>query len=257
MLTLVLAEAELELVPEGLKMHPAVQAAAQRRNVRAGRALLDSSAHHAAMRGLQDGDRRGRPDLVHVFLLTAMDSVLNLEGGLRVMVHTRNDELLHIAPETRIMRHYDRFLGLMEQLFRDGQAGPKGRAPLLTLERNVTLTEALRRSGAQHVVALDTPDTGAEAVVLANALPPLARAQEHVAVVLGGFPKGTYRSPIAELAQARWSIHPAMLSVWVAAAEVLVHWGHATRGLPQHRAPLPEVEGQAGLPPGADAPPAP
>lgn len=236
MLTLILADSELELVPEELKAHPAVQASARRRGTRASRALLDSSAHHAAMHGLHDGDRRGRPDLVHLFLLTALDSVLNLEGGLRVLVHTRHDELITIAPETRIMRSFDRFCGLMEQLFRQGAAGPPGRAPLLTLQTGAPLAEVVKRTGADRVVALET---GAAAVDLAVALPPLARAHLHVAVVLGGFPKGGYSSAVAGIAHETWSIHPQMLSVWVAAAEVLVLWEHATRGMPQHRGPAP------------------
>lgn len=236
MLTLVLADAELELVPDGLVTHPAIQAAARRRGVRAGRTLLDSSAHHAAMRGLPDHDRRGRPDLVHLFLLTAMDSVLNLEGGLRVLVHTRNQEVLSIAPETRIMRNYDRFCGLLEQLFRQGEAGPPGQPPLLKLETHAPLAEVLKRVGADRVIALET---GGPPVDLAAALPPLAQANGHVAVILGGFPRGTYRSPVRELAHETWTLHADMLSVWVAAAELLVHWGHATRGMPQHRGPPP------------------
>jgi rRNA small subunit pseudouridine methyltransferase Nep1 len=239
-LTLVLADAELELVPEGIKGHPSVQASAQRRNVRAGRTILDSSAHHAAMRGLEDGERRGRPDIVHLFLLTALDSVLNLEGGLRVVVHTRNDERLSIAPETRIMRSYDRFLGLLEQVFREGQAGPRGMDPLLKLEPKVPLAEVLKRVGAERVVAFETPDQGAAQVDLAQALPPLAQAHGHVAVVIGGFPKGAYRSPVQELAQEQWSITPRTLSVWTAASEVLVHWAHATKGMEQHRGPPPQ-----------------
>lgn len=245
MLTLLLADSELELVPDEVKTHPSVQAAAQRRGVRAGRTLLDSSAHHAAMRAMPEGERRGRPDLVHLFLLSAMDSVLNLEGGLRVLVHTRHDGLVTIAPETRIMRSYDRFCGLMEQLFREGRAGPKDGPDLLKLEPGVPLAEAVKRSGAEHVVALDT---GPEVVRLDEALPPLARAHAHVAVILGGFPRGAYRSALEGVAQERWSIHPQMLSVWVAAAEVLVNWENATRGMPQHRVAPPAPPGQ-GQPP--------
>jgi rRNA small subunit pseudouridine methyltransferase Nep1 len=241
-LTLVLADAELELVPEEVKAHPAVQASAHRRARRAGRTLLDSSPHHAAMQGLPEGDRRGRPDLVHLFLLTAMDSVLNIEGGLRVLVHTRNDELITIAPETRIMRSYDRFCGLMEQLFREGKAGPAEKA-LLTLEPGVPLEQAVKRTGAERVVALET---GGQRVQLDQALPPLAQHGQ-VAIVLGGFPKGTYRSPVASLAQEVWSLHDQGLSVWVAAAEVLVHWELATRGMAQHRGPAPERPELAGL----------
>lgn len=235
-LTLILADAELELVPEEIKAHPAVQAAAKRRGTRAARTILDSSAHHAAMRGLPDADRRGRPDLVHLFLLTALDSVLNQEGGLRIAIHTRNDELITIDPETRIMRSFDRFCGLAEQVFREGKAGPPGRAPLLAMEPKVSLADAVKRIGADRVIALDPEGT---ATNLAEALPPVAASSGSVAFVVGGFPRGTYRSPIASFAQERWSIHPQALSVWVVASELIVNWENATRSLPQHRGRTP------------------
>ena len=34
-----------------------------------------------------------------------------------IIVHTRNNDVITIDPETRIMRNYTRFIGLMEQLF--------------------------------------------------------------------------------------------------------------------------------------------
>lgn len=252
MLTLLLADSELELVPEELKLHPAVQASARRRGRRAGRSLLDSSLHHAAMRGLPEADRRGRPDLVHLFLLTALDSVLNLEGGLRCLVHTRNDELVTVAPETRIMRNYERFLGLAEQLLREGHAGPRGQAPLLALERGVSLAEALKRAGAERSIALDP---GGRRADLAAELPPLASRLSHVAFILGGFPKGAYRSPVASLADEVWSLHGQPLSVWVAAAEVLVHWESATRGMAWHRGPAQAPREPPAGPPEGSAPP--
>lgn len=245
MLTLILADSELELVPEEVKGHPSVQAAAQRRGTRAARTLLDSSAHHGALKSLHDADRRGRPDIVHLFLLTALDSVLNLEGGLRVLVHTRHDELITIDPATRIMRNFDRFAGLCEQLFRQGQAGPPGRAPLLTLQTNAPLAEVVKRAGADRVIALET---GGATVDLAAALPPLAQANAHVAFLIGGFPKGGYRSPVKAIAHETWTLHPQMLSVWVAAAEILVNWENATRDMSQHRGPAPTREPGAAEP---------
>ena len=70
--------------------------------------------------------------------------------------------------------------------------------------------------------------------------PPKARVAAFVAILLGGFPRGGYRSPVASIAQETWSIHPQMLSVWVAASELLVNWENATRAMPQHRGPVPE-----------------
>ena len=78
MLTLVLSDAELELVPQTIRGHQQVVTAAKRLGVSAGRMLLDSSLHYAAMRKLEEGERRGRPDLVHVFLLTCPSDVVGM-----------------------------------------------------------------------------------------------------------------------------------------------------------------------------------
>jgi rRNA small subunit pseudouridine methyltransferase Nep1 len=125
MLHLVIAEAELELVPKAILDHPAVVNHARRRGKRPDEILLDSTYHHAAIKKLPDGERRGRPDIVHICLLNALESIASKEGKLRVYVHTRNDEVIYIRPETRIPRNYNRFVGLMESLFRD-RVVPRG-----------------------------------------------------------------------------------------------------------------------------------
>ena len=149
MLHLVLAEAELELVPAAIASHPSVKAQARRKGKKATEILLDSSFHHRAMRKLPEAERRGRPDITHVSLLLALDSPLNREGLLRVYVHTRNDEVIRIDPSTRLPRSYHRFVGLMEELFKTG-AVPSDK-PLLTLEKK-TLPELLQELEGRKLV---------------------------------------------------------------------------------------------------------
>jgi hypothetical protein len=64
------------------------------------------------MTNLSEGRRRGRPDMTHLFLLTALESIANKQGTVKLIIHTRNDEMITVHPETRIMRNYERFLGL-------------------------------------------------------------------------------------------------------------------------------------------------
>lgn len=158
MLTLVLAEAELELVPHGLLHHPAVIGHARQRGKQPERILLDSNYHHAAMATLPEGRRRGRPDLAHLFLLTALESIANKKGLLKVIIHTRNDEMIRVHPETRIMRNYERFLGLMEQLF-ETYAVPDEKHPLLELQQHMTLLHLIEETDADMVVAFSITGT--------------------------------------------------------------------------------------------------
>lgn len=116
-LSLVLAEAALETIPAKIAGHPQVRKDCERRGKLPSQLLLDSSLHYAAMQGLEHGDRRGRPDIVHRCLLIALDSIANRLGMMDVYVHTFHDEVIYINPETRLPRTYDRFKGLMVDLF--------------------------------------------------------------------------------------------------------------------------------------------
>lgn len=114
MLNFVLAESALELVPPEIRRYPAVTSDAKRRQKDPAEILLDRSFHHSAMARLKDSEKRGRPDLVHVALLSVSGTPLYLDGLVRVFVHTYDDNVLEIAERTRIPKNYLRFRGLME-----------------------------------------------------------------------------------------------------------------------------------------------
>ena len=234
MLTLILAEAELELVPESIKGHPQVQSAARHRDRRPSRSLLDSSLHHDAMRQLPESERRGRPDLVHFSLLLALDSALNKADKLRVVVHTRNDERIAIHPDTRLMRHYPRFIGLMETLFREG-ATPR-HEPLLVFEPGWTLQRVLEHHATGPIVCFSEkgspiePGTWMEAKVAAS---------EDLTVVLGCFPHGDFHQPPETFANEVVGLGGAALSVWTVEMEILAHYERAMKVFPRPPAAEP------------------
>lgn len=228
MLTLVLAEAELELVPEEIKGHPQVQKSAKFRDRRAARTLLDSSVHHEAMRGIPESERRGRPDLVHFSLLLALDSALNKADKLRVVVHTRNNERLAIHPDTRLMRNYPRFVGLMETLFREG-ATPKN-DPLLILEEGWTLQRVLEHHATGPIVCFSEkggpiePSTWMDSKVAQS---------EDLTVVLGCFPHGDFHQAPETFANEVVGLGGEALSVWTVEMEVLAHYERAVKIFPR------------------------
>lgn len=235
MLTLVLAEAELELVPESIKMHPQVQRAARSRERRAARTILDSSLHHEAMRQLREHERRGRPDLVHFSLLLALDSALNKADKLRVVVHTRHDERIAIHPDTRLMRNYPRFIGLMETLFREG--GTPKSDPLLVHEPGWTLQRILEHHATGPIVCFSEkgspiePGTWMESKVAQT---------PDLTVVLGCFPHGDFHQPPETFANEVVGLGGDALSVWTVEAEVLAHYERAVKLFP--RPPKAAVE---------------
>lgn len=209
MLTLILGEAELEPVPPSIADHPNVRATREARGRRRNQPmLLDASVHHEALKQLPDGDRRGRPDLTHYVLLLALDSLANQSGNLRIVVHTRNNERITVAPETRIMRNYPRFVGLMEQLFRFRRV-PESPV-LLTVEEGWPLTRVLSEHRRGPVVVF-TPS--GRPVSFRPFVAEKAAAGDFTCV-LGGFPKGDWRTDFAGVADDVVRIAEPALSVW-------------------------------------------
>ncbi len=212
-LTLILADAELELVPQALTGHPSVRASAKKRGRSPATILLDSSLHHPALKKFPEGERRGRPDIAHLFALLCLDSVLNARGQLRTIIHTRNDDVLRFAPETRIPKNYPRFVGLIEDLFAKG-AVPEGK-PLLTLERGVPLAKVLDEFVAPKWAFKE----GGEPV---NLWTEFSKREGDLVAVVGGFPHGDFRSPVTELCDRVVSIHEEPLRAWTVTSEILV-----------------------------------
>ena len=79
--------------------------------------LLDNSWHFAAMKGLDNEIKRGRPDLVHLTLLSICTTPAFYDRRVTVQVHTIDNKVINISNDTRLPKSYHRFQGLMEQLF--------------------------------------------------------------------------------------------------------------------------------------------
>ena len=226
MLTLVLAEAEVELMPAELTCHPAVIANARQRKKQPTQILLDSNYHHSAMTTLPEGRRRGRPDITHLFLLTALESILNKQGQLHIIIHTRNDMVITINPETRIMRNYERFLGLMETLF-EKQVVPDEKHPLLSLRQNTPLNQIIEQVQADEVITFSKDGS---TVILPDYFKELKKQNKnHLLCVIGGFPSGEFHTDLKTITTDTFSLYPDMLPAWTVASEILVNYGNISR----------------------------
>ncbi len=204
MLHLVLADSELEQVPREIANHRVIQRLARRRGRRPTELLLNSSLHFPAMRRLPDGDRRGRPDIVHFCLLLALDTPLNREGLLRVYVHTRHDKLITVDPSARLPRMFYRFEGLMEHLFLTGVAPPEN--PLLRLE-DASLAVLLERLKPKKIVVFS--DRGQRR--LCRAVYSGLSKEDEVCTIVGGFPRGDFLSDVDKLSDELVCIDPELL----------------------------------------------
>ncbi len=172
---LVLAESSLELVPRELWSHPTVA-----RDVKRGRGVLDRARHHWAMRSLPDSRRRGRPDIVHQSLLAFQYSQLAKFG--KMYVHTIDDHVIEVRPDVRPPRNYNNFISLVAQLYKVGQAPPRGE-PLMKLTKSDLYT-LLQRLGGSWVVMHERGERKPQ-VELGHLL-------RDTVVVVGGFPHGDF-----------------------------------------------------------------
>ena len=228
LLTLILAEAALERVPAELTGHPQVRRQAEKAGKPPGSLILDRSYHHQAMVGLKNGEKRGRPDIVHFCLLEALGSPLNLEGLLQVYVHTVGGFTIWVNPEVRLPRNYNRFIGLMEQLFQAGRVPPEGR-PLLTLRR-MSLRRLLGKLKPTFTLALTRRGKPQPVRRLGEALASTPRPT----VLVGAFPHGGFTKQTLSLADEAAAIDPEGLEAWTVVSRIISAYEEAI-GLPEAR----------------------
>ncbi len=212
---LILAESAVELVPPELTKHPSILKLAEKRGKKPNEILLDRSYHHTAMRSLKDSEKRGRPDIVHTTLLELLGTPLNREGLLQTYVHTVQDRVIEINSNVRLPVNYDRFVGLLEQLYAVGRV-PEAGEPLLTI-RNQALNQLLREVKPSTTVAFTTQgeyeDLSALCEEIAKERKPL--------ILIGGFPRGHFSKETLDLADRAVRIDRDALEAWVVASRAV------------------------------------
>jgi rRNA small subunit pseudouridine methyltransferase Nep1 len=202
-------------VPREIAGRAAVKNHARRLGLKPSEILLDRSYHHAAMSELQDGSKRGRPDIIHFALMEALGTPLFMKGMLRVYVHTASDKLIAIADNLRVPKSYFRFEGLMVGLFRDGVV-KSGEGAVLMEISDGTLADLLDAIRPGRVIGLSTTGVQgtAEKAVAEN-------LEDDCAFVVGGFPRGHFSESTTKLLNLTYSISDVGLEAHVIIARVL------------------------------------
>jgi len=228
----ILADSELELVPQEIVNERCILNNARARGKAPEKILLDASHHHPAFGKLPDSERRGRPDLVHYFLMLCIDSDLTAEGKLRVFVHTRNNDVIAVNPETRLPPHYPRFVGLIESLY-EQRVVPSKENPLLELRQGVTLETLVNALKPDEVLVMNP--VGEETPLLEKFG---SIKSERVAVIIGGFSRGDFKSDLSKLKPTNISLGKRMLKVWTVTSKALCAIEQASK-MPEVTLPKP------------------
>jgi len=207
----VIAEAALELIPGALWKDPSVRNDEKRRELEAGSILLDRSVHHSAMLKLKDGYRRGRPDLVHLTLLSVTSTPLHQEGKARVYIHTIDDTVLEFGESARPPKSYARFRNLMEKLL--VERPDEG----LVSVRDSPLPQLLKIIGTDLSVGLSVQGAPVRLEALAEDL----AKRRNPAAVVGGFPRGHFLPRDLKAFDSLTRIDDTALDAHVVAARVI------------------------------------
>lgn len=184
MLSLIIAESALELVPKELQHHNSVLASAKRLGKKPSQILLDVSWHFAAMKGLENEIKRGRPDLIHFCLLEACSIPLYFEHKLEVYVHTVDEKVIFLHKSVRLPKSYHRFAGLIEKLYSEGKIEEDGKN-LLEI-RKMSFVELIERIKPVQVIGLSSSGIQSSYQQIAK------EADGDSCIVVGGFPKGQF-----------------------------------------------------------------
>jgi len=212
----VLAESALELVPKELQNHNSVLAYSKRLNKKPAEVILDVSWHFAAMKGIKNEIKRGRPDLVHFCLLEACSIPLYFQKKVRIYVHTINDKVIFVGENVRLPKSYHRFIGLIEKLYSDGIIEEDGKK-LLEI-KNMSFGDLVDRIDPKEIIGLSTRGDVSSYEKLAKEI------DKDVCIVVGGFSKGHFSDEILKKINNLVSVDKNPLEAHVIISRVLYEY---------------------------------
>ena len=188
MISLILTESSLELIPSELEHHPSVISHARKLGKHPSEILLDNSWHFAAMKEIENEMKRGRPDLVHFSILEATTIPLYLQNKMKLYVHTLDDKVISFGKNVHIPKSYHRFAGVIEKLYQEKEITTKDDV-LLEIEEK-TFSELLDEINPSKVLGFSTKGANSTYEKIAKDIP------DDACIVIGGFQKGHFSNSI-------------------------------------------------------------
>ncbi|MFQ5884187.1 MAG: hypothetical protein ACE5IO_03700, partial [Thermoplasmata archaeon] len=180
-----------------------------------------------AMTKLDNSEKRGRPDITHLSLLSLLETPLCKAGLLTVNLHLQDGRMINVNPKVRLPRNYDRFVGLVEQLIQQGRVPPEGE-PLLMVT-SLTLQELVSKlkGPSDSTISILCTEGGARTTIddLHSVLP--TDASIPLIVGIGAFPHGDLPQDIKTMFESHVELDIDTMMAWHVCAEVL--WTYSWR----------------------------
>ena len=216
MISLVLSESALELVPYELEEHPSVVSHAKKLGKYPSDILLDNSWHFAAMKGIKNEIKRGRPDLVHFSILEATSIPLYYQNKLNLFVHTIDNKVIHFGKNVHIPKSYHRFQGVIEKLFQEKKIMSKNE--LLLDMKEQTFSELIEEINPSNVIGFSTEGELSSYQKIASEI------HDNSCIVLGGFQKGHFSDSIQNKITNLYSVGNESFECHVVTSRILYEY---------------------------------
>lgn len=220
MLHLILTETALEMIPSEYDKDPIVKKWIQKFSNAA--RLLDTSLHHHLLAKLKNREKRGRPDILHHFLLDTLGSPANIAGQLKIYFHTKS-ALYSVSPDMRCPRDYHRFKALMVQLLELGNI-PKKKPYFIRRETENFSHWITTRFPEKNIYQFTV--TG-EKISLKHISDTIVQSTEDSALLIGGFQKGHFSATIKNLPGQKIALPDRGYDSWVVVNRVLSFYEQA------------------------------
>ena len=216
MISLILAESALELVPYNLQNHNSVISHAEKLKKHPSEILLDNSWHFAAMKGMDNEIKRGRPDLVHFCILEATTIPLYKKNKIKIFIHTINDKVIYFGENVNVPKSYHRFEGLVEKLFAEKTIESAGN-PLLEI-KDKSFSELIDEIKPSKIIGLSR---NGEKHSFENTV---SEITDNCCLVVGGFQKGHFSDKLQSRIDQLISIDDSSLEAHVVIARILYEY---------------------------------
>jgi len=219
-------ESSLELIPKELWSHKQIKKHAKKRNKDPKDMLLDKNYHINAMvdLGLENIEKRGRPDIVHKCLLTALDAPVVKENKMKVYLHTIDDKFITFDNSIEIPRSYNRFVGLFEQLLKRRKITTPDGKVLMKLEDR-SFKNILDTLYYDKVILLSEKGEKTDIFKLTSFLQKI----EAPLILIGCFPRGDFEDYVYESVDHVFSIYDDVLMAWTITGMVVHVYGESIR----------------------------
>ena len=216
MISLIISESSLELIPLELKDHTSVVSHARKLGKYPSDILLDNSWHFAAMKGIKNEIKRGRPDLIHFSILEATTIPLYLQNKLNIFVHTIDDKVIHFGKNVHLPKSYHRFEGVIEKLYQEKKIMAKNE--LLLEIKKQTFLELIDEINPSKIIGFSIEGELNSYEKIASQI------SDNSCIVIGGFQKGHFSDSVQNTITDLFSIGNESFESHVIASRILYEY---------------------------------